>query len=94
MFCLIFWSFILLIDILVDCDTKVNSNENTFKSIGETNLRTGINYYIKEKSGKYLRWDGNHDFHRSGLYFDSQLRDDYRKDWYLFALENRGYTAI
>jgi hypothetical protein len=46
---------------------------------------------MKEKSGKYLRWDGNYGGPKrtdgKGLYFDSELRDDYRRDWYLFGLE-------
>jgi hypothetical protein len=61
---------------------------NTYENIGDTNLTTGIYYYIKEKSGKYLRWDGNSDSSfTKGLYFDLELKDDYRKEWYLFSLE-------
>jgi len=60
----------------------------TYENIGDTNLTTGIYYYIKEKSGKYLRWDGNYDdYYTKGLYFDLELKDDYRKEWYLFNLE-------
>jgi hypothetical protein len=66
---------------------------NTYGSIGDTNLTTGTLYYIKEKSGKYLRWDGNYGTHnnggdKKGLYFDQELRIDYKKHWYLFDLSN------
>ncbi len=78
-----------MIDVLVNCEIKVNSIGNTFKNIGDTNLTTGIYYYMKEKSGKYLRWDGNYGkyVYEKELYFDSELRDDYRRDWNLFGLE-------
>jgi hypothetical protein len=68
---------------------------NNYENIGDTNLTTGVFYYIKEKSGKYLRWDGNIDLF-GGLYFDPELRDDYKKDWYLFSLVNsdRNKTTI
>jgi hypothetical protein len=66
----------------------VHPNVKTYENIGDTNLTTGIYYYIKEKSGKYLRWDGNSESSSmKGLYFDLELRDDYRKEWYLFSLE-------
>jgi hypothetical protein len=61
----------------------------TYENIGDTNLTTSIYYYIQEKFGKYLRWDGNNggSSFKKGLYFDVELRDDYRKEWYLFNLE-------
>jgi len=59
----------------------------SIETIGDTGLTTDTYYYIKERSGKYLRWDGNYDYSLRGLYFDSVSKDNYRKDWYLFRLE-------
>jgi hypothetical protein len=34
-----------------------------------------------------LRWDGNNDFYKGGLYFDKELKENYQNVWYLFSLE-------
>jgi hypothetical protein len=83
----------LIINIRVKCDvnfgtkTLVQNNQNNFQTIGNTNLKTGTYYYIREKSGKYLRWDGNNDLTFGGLYFDPELKKNYQNIWYLFDLE-------
>ncbi len=42
-----------------------------------------------------MRFDGNYGFNnKRGLYFDSKLRIDYKNDWYLFDLRNRGNNKI
>ncbi len=82
----IFLYLVLFIRFSVDSESKVNSKVVTYENIGDTNLTTNIFYYIKEKSVKYLRWDGNTDSDW-GLCFDPQLRNDYKKDWYVFELE-------
>jgi hypothetical protein len=64
-----------------------NKNFASPQSIGDTKLLTDTHYYIKEKSGKYLRWDGNSDIIK-GLYFDSGIKDNFQKDWFLFILED------
>jgi len=84
----IFLIFILFKSLSFEIVTNERSSSKSHKIIGDKNSTTSNNYhYIKEKSGKYLRWDGNVDYLFRGLYFDSELRDDYRNDWYLFSLE-------
>jgi hypothetical protein len=62
-------------------------NSEANQLISDTNSTTDTYYYILVNSGKYLRWDGNRDTNFYGLYFDSVLKYDYQKDWYLFSLE-------
>jgi hypothetical protein len=63
------------------------------KYIEDKNLTTGTYYHIKEKSGKYLRWDGNYDTMK-GLYFDSEIKDNFQKDWFLFVLEDNNNSVL
>ncbi len=82
-----------LIIFIVKCEQSLSTKnyENyipeAHQLISDTNSTTDTYYYIKENSGKYLRWDGNHDTNFYGLYFDSVLKYDYQKDWYFFSLE-------
>jgi hypothetical protein len=72
-----------------------SENSTSHQYIGDKNLTTGTYYYIKEKSGKYLRWDGNYDTMK-GLYFDSKdpkNEDNFQKDWFLFILEDNNNSV-
>jgi hypothetical protein len=82
---------------MVKCDNsfKTTKQSQSFRlgspqKIGDTNLTTGTYYYIRDIYGKYLRWDGNHDNYKDGLYFDAELKDNYQREWYLFSLEVNG----
>jgi hypothetical protein len=70
-----------------------NKNFASPQKIGDTKLLTDTYYYIKEKSGKHLRWDGNSDIIK-GLYFDSGIKDNFQKDWFLFILEDNNNNNV
>jgi hypothetical protein len=57
------------------------------------NLKLGVNYYLKDRTGYYIRWDGRNStisgLERYGLTIDAR-NNTVDSDWYLFVIETYG----